>query len=127
MDTQTRARLHVDWGLCSRHAWGYAATEIELWESGAGKRGGHQPFDVSILYTYLLERMIAELSTSHNRRRMNTLAGQGTCLVCDDVRGGTPSGIVVTHAGFDPDRLATEANRFTFTRAWFHETTIVSV
>lgn len=122
MDTQTRARLHANWGLCTRHAWGYAVTEIELWESGAGRRGGHQPFDLSILYAYLLERMVVELAASRSRTRGKLLTGHGSCLVCDDTRGPELRGIIVTHAGFHPERLATEANRFTFTRAWFDET-----
>lgn len=122
MDTQTRARLHANWGLCARHAWGYAVVEIELWESGAGKRGGHQPFDLSILYAYLLERMVVELGASRTRTRSKLLTGHGSCLVCDDIRGPELRGIIVTHAGFQPDRLATEANGFAFTRAWFDET-----
>ncbi len=40
-------RAHL--GLCPWHTWGYAATEIELWQTGAGPRGGHQPFDVCVL------------------------------------------------------------------------------
>ncbi len=69
MDSQTRGRLRDYWGLCDRHTWGYAVTEIELWESGAGTRGGHQPFDVSILYADLLDTMIQRLHRTEQRTR----------------------------------------------------------
>lgn len=123
MDSGTRARLVADWGFCARHAWAYAVTEIELWESGAGARGGHQPFDVSILYADLLDTMLGTL-TGHHRERglLRVVAGSGQCLVCDEVRGGHPTGFVVTHAGFNPEKLTVEANGMMFTRAWFTAT-----
>lgn len=123
MDSGTRARLVADWGFCSRHAWAYAVTEIELWESGAGSRGGHQPFDVSILYADLLDTMLGTLDAHHTSRGLlRAVAGSEQCLVCAEVRGVRPSEFVVTHAGFDPEKLTAEANRMTFTRDWFTET-----
>lgn len=43
MDDGIRQQLHRSLGLCPRHTWGYAVVEIELWQTGAGIRGGHQP------------------------------------------------------------------------------------
>ncbi|MBO0685036.1 MAG: hypothetical protein J2P45_17940 [Candidatus Dormibacteraeota bacterium] len=48
MAVDTRHRLWRSWGLCPRHAWGYAIAEIEL-------RGG-RPFSTTILYEDLVGR-----------------------------------------------------------------------
>lgn len=122
MDSNTRRRLVEHWGMCERHAWAYAVVEIELWHAGAGRRGGHQPFDVSILYTDLVERMRARLQRSHRRSRIRMLTGGGSCVVCDDLRGPDPSGIVVTHAGMDLAKLTREANLMDHVRDWVVET-----
>ncbi|WP_143588005.1 hypothetical protein [Tersicoccus phoenicis] len=122
MNSQFRARLRAHHGPCERHAWAYAVTEIELWEQGAGRRGGHQPFDVAVLYTDLLEEMSTRLRRQRRRRRDRILRRDGTCLICDDVRGRQPTRFVVTHAGFDPAKLAAEANRMRYTIAWLRET-----
>lgn len=122
MDGRIRAKLYEHWGMCVRHAWGYALVEVELWQSGAGKRGGHQPFDVSILYAGLVETMIGRLGKKHHRAWNKILRGAGTCVICDDVRGPELSGIIVTHAGFDRAELALEANQMTYMREWLRET-----
>lgn len=61
MEGPIRQLLRAGVGLCPRHTWGYAAAEIELWQTGAGVRGGHQPFDVSVLYEDLLGQVAARL------------------------------------------------------------------
>ncbi|HAM25843.1 MAG TPA: hypothetical protein DCP11_03845 [Microbacteriaceae bacterium] len=122
MDVQVRNRLRTHWGFCSRHAWGYAVIEIELWQAGAGKRGGHQPFDVGILYGDLLESMRGYLARGRRGSRGKTLESHGSCMACDDLRGPELAGIIVTHAGFNSLALAQEANQLTHTREWFDET-----
>lgn len=122
MDGRIRAKLYEHWGMCIRHAWGYALVEVELWQAGAGKRGGHQPFDVSILYAGLIEAMTGRLGKRHHRRWDKVLRGAGTCVICDDVRGPALTGIKVTHAGFDSTELAREANHMTYMRDWLRET-----
>lgn len=122
MDSNTRRRLVEHWGMCERHAWAYALVEIELWHAGAGKRGGHQPFDVSILYTDLAARMHDQLRHTRRRGRVRMLTGKGSCVVCDDLRGPDPTGIVVTHAGLDLPTLTAEANRMDHIRNWMVET-----
>ncbi|MFF1635246.1 hypothetical protein [Leifsonia sp. NPDC058248] len=116
-----RRRLREHWGMCVRHSWAYAVVEIELWEAGAGARGGHQPFDLSILYTDLLESMVDRLGTGRHGR-MQMLDRHGECVICAEVRGGAPPGILVTHAGLDLRRLTAEANRMRFTERWMIET-----
>jgi hypothetical protein len=120
MDVQVRNRLREHWGFCSRHAWGYAVIEVELWQAGAGKRGGHQPFDVGILYSDLLGAMQSALT--HRGSPIKRLVGRGSCLACDDLRGPELGSIVVTHAGFDSGALAAEANGLAHTAAWLEET-----
>lgn len=122
MDNRIRARLNAHRGMCTRHAWGYVLVEIELWQSGAGKRGGHQPFDMSILYADLLANMTALLARKHGRRAQKALRGEGSCVICDDLRGPQPTGIIVTHAGFDSGLLAREANRMVYLRDWLKQT-----
>jgi hypothetical protein len=121
MDGATRRRLVANRGMCTRHAWAYATVEIELWHDGAGARGGHQPFDVSVLYTALLDDV---RSTLHGRPKamLRHLAGDGVCVVCADVKGPAPTGIIVTHAGMDLAELTVEANRMAYTAEWFAET-----
>lgn len=122
MNGATRTRLRENWGMCARHSWAYAVVEIELWEAGAGMRGGHQPFDLTILYADLLRTMVEKLGTGHAGRRGRTraLERHGGCVICADVRGETPGG--VTHAGLDLRQLTLEANWMRFTREWLAET-----
>ncbi|MFF1876988.1 hypothetical protein [Leifsonia sp. NPDC058230] len=122
MDVRTRNRLREHWGMCSRHAWAYAVVEIELWEAGAGRRGGHQPFDVSILYQDLLVTMRDGLARVRGRRFTRTLQPRGGCVICDKLHTPAPGGIVSTHAGFALAPLVVEANGMIHTRVWLDET-----
>ncbi len=122
MSGPTRQRLKEYWGMCPRHSWAYAVVEIELWEAGAGARGGHQPFDLTVLYTDLLQSMAGRLSSGRRHRQIRSLERHGQCVICADVRGGTPSGILVTHAGMDLQELTREANEMRFTTEWLIET-----
>lgn len=124
MEAGTRVRLRRAMGLCSRHAWGYAQAEIELWHHGAGRRGGHQPFDVCVLYEDLLDEAIRRLIAPHlpwHRRPAWTLRADGPCLVCTAL---AQSDRTPTHgyAGLNLKRLTAEANRATFTKAWVADT-----
>lgn len=121
MDGATRRRLLANRGMCTRHAWAYATVEIELWHDGAGTRGGHQPFDVSVLYTALLEDVRSAL---HGRPKamQRHLASDGVCVVCADLKGPALTGIIVTHAGMDLTELTLEANRMAYVADWFAET-----
>lgn len=122
MNGQTRTHLRGSWGLCDRHSWAHAVVEIELWQSGAGVRHGHQPFDLSILYDDLLETMIGTLVASHRRNRPRLLAGHGYCVVCHDLEGPMVAGLAVGYAGSDSDALTDEANQLEWTRGWLEET-----
>lgn len=123
MNPGVRAQLYGNWGLCERHSWAYAVVEIELWESGAGARGGHQPFDVSVLYADLLARMRAEIGRAHRRHgQLRAITRSGTCVVCADIASDEPGEMAVTHAGMDLEKLTAEANRMTYTKAWLDDT-----
>jgi len=122
MNEPTRVRLRKHWGLCGRHAWGSAITEIELWQSGAGVRGGHQPFDAAVLYDDLLGHMFHALAGSRRWNRRRVLRGKGACIICDDVREPALAGEVLTHGGFTASILAAEANALHHTRGWLTET-----
>lgn len=119
-----RQLLRASLGLCPRHAWGYAVVEVELWIDGAGSRGGHQPFDVCVLYTDLLEQVVSRLRARRSGGRgslVARLARQGPCRVCaalgPDLDGGP-----VTFAGSNSAELTAEANALRFTRQWLIET-----
>jgi hypothetical protein len=122
MNEPTRVRLRKSWGLCGRHAWGSAVTEIELWQSGAGVRGGHQPFDAAVLYDDLTGHMYHALEGSRRWSRRRALRGKGACIVCDDVRAPALAGTALTHGGFTASILAGEANALHHTRGWLAET-----
>jgi hypothetical protein len=122
MNEPTRVRLRKSWGLCARHAWGSAVTEIELWQSGAGVRGGHQPFDAAVLYDDLTGHMYHALEGSRRWSRRRALRGKGACIVCDDVRAPALAGTALTHGGFTASILAGEANALHHTRGWLAET-----
>jgi len=123
MNPGIRAQLYDNWGFCERHTWAHAVVEIELWESGAGPRGGHQPFDVSVLNADLLARMRAAIAHAHRRRpQRRAIKRSGTCIVCADVASEQPSTLAITHAGMDLEKLTAEANRMDHTKAWLDET-----
>ena len=129
MEPGVRAHLRKALGLCPRHSWGYAVVEIELWVLGGGSRGGHQPFEVSLLYEDLLADVIRRL-THHRRWRWSVtdqLQVHASCRICDAVK---PSGVEPTtpstgYAGADTDVLTLEANARTFTTAWLKETQVI--
>ncbi len=128
MDGSLRQLLRGSLGLCPRHAWGHAVVEIELWQSGAGKRGGHQPFDVAILYEDLLDFAAKEFlrpasMLRHGLARIPT--AHGRCRICHEMGGPQPTGIRLGYANSDSAALAAEANALTYTSAWCRETCAV--
>lgn len=128
MDTGIRQRLRSFLGLCPRHTWGYAVVEIELWQSGAGFRGGHQPFDVAILYEGLLDQVADALDKPGrllHRNPRSALIPQGTCYVCDLLHNPGVPGLNQMATGYAGSRsadLAAEANQLMYTTAWCRET-----
>ena len=129
MEPGVRVHLCKALGLCPRHSWGYAIVEIELWILGAGSRGGHQPFEVSLLYEDLLADVIRRLT--HHRRWRRSVTDQlqvrASCRICDAIK---PSGVEPTtpstgYAGADTDVLTLEANARIFTTAWLKETEVI--
>lgn len=130
-----RDHLRRSMGLCPRHTWGYAQVEIELWIHGRGDRGGHQPFDVCVLYGALLGDVVLRLRGRHapwTHDLRAIVAPTDTCRVCDVLRtAGTASpspGLpardadVPGYGGFDMGRLTTEANAAIWTAQWCRET-----
>mgnify|MGYP000963968583 CR=1 FL=1 len=119
-----RAGLRDALGLCPRHAWGYAIVEVELWVYGTGPRGGHQPFDVCVLYGDLLEHVAARL----RRRRSSvaslpcTLERRGPCWICRQLGGQDGEPVRRSFAGADATALAQEANEMRYTTAWCVQT-----
>lgn len=126
MEPGIRQLLRAYLGLCPRHTWGYAATEIELWQDGAGPRGGHQPFDVTVLYDDLLEHTAGQLRRPaglfHHPRQALTPHGQ--CRICEQTlpRPDDAAVLPVGYAGANGAELAAETNRLTHTIAWCQQT-----
>lgn len=122
-----RAHLRRSMGLCPRHTWAYAQVEIELWQQGAGSRGGHQPFDVCVLYDDLLGEAVRRLTTVHlpwHRSPAWALRAMGPCWVCsslqhDDLHA-VPGGR--GFAGSNTAALTAEANLGRHTLAWLDRT-----
>lgn len=123
MSEEVRRALRRSWGPCDRHAWGHAVVEIELWQAGAGRRAGHQPFDVSILYADLCAAMASALRSARTAHaRVRVLLGDGTCPICRDLAGPDLPGLAIGYAGSDSGRLTSEANVMRFTANWLKET-----
>jgi len=125
MSTGIRAQLRESFGLCPRHTWGYAAVEIELWQQGAGSRGGHQPFDVGVLYADLLTDVTQALEhhVGHSTRRIRgALTPRDTCRICRNLQSEHNPILNVGYAGSNSERLAAEANRFLYTTEWCTQT-----
>lgn len=125
MQGSIRRLLRASLGLCPRHTWAYAAVEIELWQAGAGSRGGHQPFDVSILY----EDLLAHVADGLDRRRSllhrhpdNVLTPVGPCRICLDTSSGELSGLRMGYANSNTEDLTAEANALIHTTTWCFET-----
>ena len=121
-----RQQLRASLGLCPRHTWGYAVVEVELWIHGAGARGGHQPFDVCVLYADLLDHVAGRLRAQghvFHHTLAATLQRHGPCRICDalgpDAEKSAPR---VGYAGSNSFALAAEANELRYTTAWFAQT-----
>lgn len=114
-----RDQLRAHLGLCDRHTWGHAVVEIELWKYGPGPRGGHQPFDVAVLYADLLDEVSQALRTYRPSRRHpaeQLLSRRGTCRICDEIAGDTNN--IIGYAAQDTAPLLAEANQMEHTRDW---------
>jgi hypothetical protein len=125
MEPALRAILHDSLGLCPRHAWGYAVVEIELWQSGGGARGGHQPFDVGVLYEDLLGLVAEGLGrpvTILHRHPERILAPKGPCRICTEMAGPEYTGHRLGYAGSDTTALTRKANLLEHTSSWCRET-----
>ena len=125
MHGSIRRLLRASLGLCPRHTWAYAVVEIELWQAGAGSRGGHQPFDVSILYEDLLAHVAAGLdhnSSLLNRHPDDVLVPVGPCRICLDSSSGDLSGLRMGYANSNTEDLTAEANALIHTTTWCFET-----
>jgi hypothetical protein len=120
MGATMRAWLHASLGFCPRHTWANAVVEIELWESGVGGRGGHQPFDVSVLYEDLARQLALRLVKPHGwgRRPEAVLLPARRCYLCTQLDLPARAGFVLGYADSDSASLAAEANLLRHTRRW---------
>lgn len=125
MDGNMRRLLRASLGLCPRHTWAYAVVEIELWQAGAGARGGHQPFDVSVLYEDLLDHVADGLdrkSSLLQRHPDDVLLPVGPCRICEDMASPDLPGLRMGYANSNTEALTVEANGLAHTTAWCRET-----
>ncbi|MCB5292420.1 hypothetical protein [Arthrobacter sp. SO3] len=125
MDGSMRRLLRASLGLCPRHTWAYAVVEIELWQAGAGVRGGHQPFDVTVLYEDLLEHVAAGLnqkSTLLHRHPDDVLLPVGPCRICEEMASPDLPGLRMGYANSNTEALTVEANGLAHTAVWCRET-----
>ncbi|MFS0831548.1 hypothetical protein ABC337_12895 [Arthrobacter sp. 1P04PC] len=120
-----RRLLRASLGLCPRHAWAYAVVEVELWQAGAGARGGHQPFDVTVLYEDLLEHVadgLARRGSLLHRHPDEVLLPVGPCRICADMASPELPGLRMGYANSNTEALTAEANSLAYTKTWFRET-----
>ncbi|HKU34583.1 MULTISPECIES: hypothetical protein [Paenarthrobacter] len=125
MDGSLRRLLRASLGLCPRHAWAYAVVEVELWQAGAGARGGHQPFDVTILYEDLLEHVADGLDRKSgllHRHPEEVLVPVGPCRICQDLASPDLPGLRMGYANSNTEALTVEANALVHTTTWCLET-----
>lgn len=125
MDGSMRRLLRASLGLCPRHTWAYAVVEIELWQAGAGARGGHQPFDVTVLYEDLLEYVADGLdrkSSLVHRHPDEVLLPAGPCRICADMASPDLPGLRMGYGNSNTEALTVEANGLAHTTAWCRET-----
>ncbi|WP_427017365.1 hypothetical protein ACQCSX_01565 [Pseudarthrobacter sp. P1] len=104
---------------------GHAVVEIELWQAGAGRRAGHQPFDVAILHEDLLEYAAGELrrpQSVFHRDRARQPTPTRSCRICDEMAGRLPEGLRMGYANSNSEALTIETNRLAFTTPWCRET-----
>ncbi|MDJ0457958.1 hypothetical protein PUN71_012155 [Arthrobacter sp. NQ7] len=125
MDGSMRRLLRASLGLCPRHAWAYAVVEVELWQAGAGARGGHQPFDVTILYEDLLEHVadgLDQKSSLLHRHPDDVLVPVGPCRICADMASPDLPGLRIGYANSNTEALTAEANTLVHSTTWCLET-----
>jgi hypothetical protein len=125
MDGSMRRLLRASLGLCARHTWAYAVVEVELWQAGAGARGGHQPFDVTILYEDLLEHVADGLdrkSSLLHRHPEEVLLPVGPCRICQAMAAPAVPGLRMGYANSNTEALTAEANALIYTTTWCLET-----
>ncbi|WP_434614866.1 hypothetical protein [Arthrobacter sp. A5] len=125
MDGGLRRYLRGSLGLCPRHAWGHAVVEIELWQAGAGLRGGHQPFDVAVLHEDLLNHVASELGRRpgmFHRHPEAILSPVNPCRICSEMDGPATPGLRMGYANSNTAALTDEANLLDYTRRWCTET-----
>lgn len=125
MDGSMRRLLRASLGLCSRHTWAYAVVEVELWQAGAGIRGGHQPFDVTVLYEDLLAHVAAGLdqrNTLLHRHPDGVLLPAGPCRICADMASPELPGLRMGYANSNTEALTIEANGLAHMTSWCRET-----
>lgn len=125
MDGSMRRLLRASLELCPRHTWAYAVVEIELWQAVAGARGGHQPFDVTVLYEDLLEHVAAGLARKGSllhRHPDDVLLPVGPCRICEDMASPSLPGLRMGYANSNTEALTVEANGLAHTTAWCRET-----
>ena len=112
-------------GLCPRHSWAYAVVEVELWQAGAGVRGGHQPFDVTVLYEDLLGHVADGLDQRTyllHRHPDDVLVPVGPCRICEDMASPDLPGLRMGYGNSNTEALTVEANGLAHTGAWCRET-----
>jgi hypothetical protein len=120
MDAAVRSWLRASLGFCPRHTWAYAVVEIELWEAGVGGRGGHQPFDVCVLYEDLSRTLSDRLGRPRGwgRRAEAALVPSRRCYLCSQLAGTPREGFALGYANSNSAALAAEANLLRHTRRW---------
>lgn len=125
MDGNMRRLLRASLGLCPRHTWAYAVVEVELWQAGAGVRGGHQPFDVTVLYEDLLEHVahgLNQKSSLLHRHPDEVLLPVGPCRICQDMASPSLPGLRMGYGNSNTEALTVEANGLAHMTAWCRET-----
>jgi hypothetical protein len=125
MDGSMRRILRTSLGLCPRHTWAYAVVEIELWQAGAGARGGHQPFDVTVLYEDLLGHIadgLGRKSSLRHRHPDEVLLPVGDCRICEEMASPDLPGLRMGYANSNTEALTIEANGLAHTAVWCRET-----
>ncbi|MDQ4489249.1 hypothetical protein RBS60_03440 [Sinomonas sp. ASV486] len=120
MSAPMRTWLRASLGFCPRHTWAYAVVEVELWESGVGARGGHQPFDVSVLYEDLCREAASRLARGRawGRRPDAALLPSRPCYLCTQLAAPAREGLAIGYANSNSVALAAEANLARHTRHW---------
>ncbi len=125
MDGGIRIQLRDSLGFCPRHTWAYAVVEVELWQTGAGRRAGHQPFDVTVLFEDLLGHVADGLTrgpTLIRRHPESILTPSGHCRICAEIAPASGAGMRLGYAASNSEALTQEANQLIWTQRWCAET-----